>query len=252
MINTYYWKGKKNFGDLLTPLLLNHFCHLPSQWSTPEEASLLMVGSILEKLPKDWRGVIAGAGLLHESSKPFISAKSKILAVRGPLTCSRIWSSDTGCAYKKYSGVQADPGLLADELVGEQERIYNLGLIPHWTDTTLEENPIFKKFNPKIIRVGDDPLEVIRQIGQCKKIVSSSLHGIILADAFGIPRRIEIPPMALSNPKREGGVFKWQDYSASLGMKLQIGVTQEPDRNLIQEKQNELFDVMEEVRGIFS
>lgn len=246
----YYWQGKKNFGDLLGPLLVSHFCHLPVDRSEAADSELVVVGSILEHLPKDWSGIIAGAGLLHEASRPFI--RGRVLAVRGPLTSSRIWTSDTRCAYKKYDGVLADPGLLADELVPEQEKLYNLGLVPHWSDKTLETNPLFLKYNPKIIRVSDDPLEVIAQIGQCKKIVASSLHGIILADAFGIPRRIEIPPLSLSNPKQEGGLFKWQDYSASLNMELQIGVTQDADRNIIIEKQHELFDVFEEVRKIFS
>jgi len=243
-MKVYYWKGKKNFGDLLSSLLISKFTHLDSKWSEPGESELVMVGSILEHLPYNYEGIIAGCGVLHEKSE-LAFPYAKILAVRGPLTAKKI-------KYRKSIRVFGDPGLLADELVGDQDKIYDLGLVPHWTDKTLEQNPIFKKFNPRIIRVEDDPLEVIKQIGQCKKIVSSSLHGIILADAFGIPRRIEIPPRSLSHPHQEGGLFKWLDYSASIDMKLEIGVTQEPDRNIIIEKQNELFNVFEEIKSIFS
>ena len=240
-MNIYYWKGKKNFGDLLTSLLINKFSHLTSQWSSPEEAELVVVGSILEHLPPDWKGFIAGCGKLHERTEVKLP-HAKILALRGPLTAKGI----------KGSYILADPGLLADELVKDQDKQYDLGIIPHWTDNNLEIDPRFKKFNPRIIRVSDDPLKVIAEIGRCKKIVSSSLHGIILADAFGIPRRIEIPPRALSHPHQEGGLFKWKDYSESIGMKLEIGLTQEADRNIIIEKQNELFDVFEEIKSIFS
>ena len=145
-----------------------------------------------------------------------------------------------------------DPGLLADELVPLQEKEHDLGVIPHWTDRSLASDPRFLKYHPKLIDVRNDPIKVITDIGKCKKIVSSSLHGIILADAFGIPRRIEISPRALSHAHQEGGLFKWQDYSASLGMKLQIGVTQEPDRNVVLERQYEIFDVFEEVERIFT
>lgn len=247
-MKTYYWTGRKNFGDLLTPLLIKRFCRLDSQWSLPKDAELVCIGSILEHLPLEYNGYIGGCGFLHEKSWANFEA-SKVLAVRGPLTYKYIlWKGGK----RPANIVLADPGLLADELVGDQDKIYDLGLVPHWTDRELEKNKIFLKYNPKIIRVGEDPLEVIKQIGQCKKIVSSSLHGIILADAFGIPRRIEISPKVIERPTQEGGLFKWHDYSESIGMKLEIGVTQEPDRNKIIEKQNELFDVFEEIKSIFS
>lgn len=231
---------KPNFGDALTSLILARFTRLQSEWAEPEEAQLVMVGSVLEKLPREWAGVIAGAGKLHEKTK-LEFPNATILALRGPLTAKGL----------KGDFVLADPGLIADELVPLEDKQYNLGLVPHWTDKTLENNPIFKKFNPKIIRVNEDPKEVIREIGRCKKIVSSSLHGIILADAFNIPRRIEISPRMLTHAHQEGGLFKWQDYSASLGMKLEIGVTQEVDRNIVAEKQFELFDVFDEIRRTF-
>lgn len=243
-MKVFYWKGKKNFGDLLTPLLINKFTHLDTEYVEPKNAKLISVGSIIDLLPYDWNGVIAGAGILHEHNE--FHTESIILAVRGPLTFERIVHNN------RKNVVLADPGLIADELVGPQEKLYNLGIIPHWTDKELEFNTEFLKYNPKIIRVGDDPLEVIRQIGQCRKIVSSSLHGIILADAFGIPRRIEIPPRALTHPHQEGGIFKWKDYSASIEMKLEIGVTQTASINIITEKQHELFDVFQEIKSIFS
>lgn len=238
-MKTYYWTGKKNFGDLLTPLLLKKFGKLESELVPPEQSELVMVGSILEHLPKDYEGYIFGSGKLHE--KKLDLPRAKVISLRGPLTA------------KDFKGnfTLGDPALLADELVPIQEKKYNLGIVPHWTDTSLEFRKEFLPFKPKIIRVSQDPLEVIAQIGQCKKIVSSSLHGIILADAFGIPRRIEISPSVLEFTFREGGLFKWMDYSLSLNMELKIGVTQEVDKNLIIDKQHELFDLFEELKGLF-
>ena len=241
MVKIYYWKARRNFGDLLTSLLLKRFTRLDSEWAEAKEAELVVVGSLLEHLPQNWAGVIAGAGKLHEKTEIYFP-NARILALRGPLTAKGL----------KGSFVLADPALLADELVSLEDKQYNLGIIPHWTDHTLEFDPRFTKYDPKIIRVSDDPLEVIRQIGRCKKIVSSALHGIILADAFGIPRRIEISPKALSHPHQEGGLFKWLDYSASMGMELEIGLTQEVDRNKVMDKQHELFDVFEKVKKIFT
>lgn len=239
-MNTYYWRKKKNFGDLLATLLIKKFTRLDTLWSEPEDAHLVMVGSVLEHFPEHWAGVIAGAGKLHEKTK-LRFPNAKVLAVRGYLTARGL----------KGNFAIGDPGLLADELVRDEDKEFDLGIVPHWTDTKLEKNPIFLKFKPKIIRVSDDPLKVISEIGRCKKIVASSLHGIILADAFGIPRRIEIAPRMLSHPHQEGGLFKWKDYSSSLNMKLNIGLTETPNRNTVIEKQHELFDVFEELKSLF-
>ena len=237
----YYWNVKKNFGDLLTPLLLKRFSNLDSVWADPCHAQVVGTGSILEHLPYNFRGIVAGCGKLHEDSV-IILPNAKVLAVRGYLTAKTI----------KGRYVIADPGLLADELVGDVNKEHDLGIIPHWRDDKLEHNPLFKKYNPKIIRVGGDPLQVIKDIKSCRKIVSSALHGVILADACGVPRRIEIPPKALSHPKQEGGLFKWKDYLSSINMKLEIGLTQSVSRNLIIERQHELFDVFREIKVLLS
>lgn len=240
MVKTYYWNARQNFGDLLTPLLLKRFTGLDSELTTPENAQLIMAGSAIDKLPEDWSGVLAGTGKLHETPQKLPNAK--ILALRG---------FHTARAIGRKAEVYADAGLLANELVPIEDKIYDLGIVPHWTDKKLEHNPTFLKYDPLIIRANNDPLRVIQQIGQCKKIVSSSLHGIILADAFQIPRRIEIAPWFIERPKQEGGMFKWVDYSSSLGVKLEIGITQEMDRHMILEKQYELYDVFKDVKEIF-
>jgi len=240
LVKTYYWRAKSNFGDLLGPLLLKRFAGLSVEWTVPEFSQIVTVGSVLEKLPEDYTGIIAGSGKLHEKTQ-LNFPNAKILAVRGPLTAKGL----TG------DFVLGDAALLADELVKREDKQYDLGVIPHWTDTKLEHDTRFTRYDPHIIRVDDDPLEVIREIGRCKKIVSSSLHGIIIADAFGIPRRIEIAPRMLSHPHQEGGLFKWKDYSASIGMRLEVGKTQEARRFDITERQHELYDVFKEIKRIF-
>ena len=236
----YYWNEVKNFGDLLSSLLLKRFSNLDSVWSEPKDAQLVVVGSVLDKLPENWAGIIAGAGKLHEKTV-LKFPQAKVLAVRGPLTAKSF----------KGSFALGDPGLLADELVKVKDKEYDLGVIPHWTDKVLEKHHIYRHMDHKIIRVSDHPLKVIEEIGKCKRIVSSSLHGIIIADAFGIPRKIEMAPRMLSHPDQEGGLFKWQDYSASLNIPLKVGLMQQIDRNIIIQRQHELFDVFEALKSHF-
>ena len=196
----------------------------------------MLLGSIMEQLPPNWAGIVAGIGKLHEKTQPHLH-NAIVLALRGPLSAKGV----------KGDFAIGDPALLADELVGAVDKEYELGVVPHWTDKALEHNPIFLRYKPKIIRVSDDPLKVIREIGQCKKIVSSSLHGIIVADAFNIPRRTEIAPRMLTHSHQEGGIFKWRDYAASVGVPFKIGLTQEADRNKVMERQHELYDALQEV-----
>lgn len=239
-VKAYFWKDKPNFGDRLATMLLRRFANLESVWAKPEEAELVVIGSILGHLPKNWTGVVAGVGKLHESTVIDLP-HATFLAVRGPLTAKGL----------KRDVVMADPGLLADELVGYRDKEYDLGIVPHWTDKTLALDPRFTKFNPRIIDVSQDPMEVLREISRCKKIVTSSLHGAIVADAFIIPRRIELAPRMITHAHQEGGDFKWRDYHASVGMKFQPGVLMTADPHKISDLQHQLFEVFEDVENYF-
>lgn len=234
----YWWVGQPNFGDLLTPLLLQHFSDLRIGWAAVKEADLVCVGSILDQLPPRWDGVVIGSGKLREDSHVDLSC-AKVMALRGPLTAKSVKGVRGGFAI-------GDPGLLADELVTVTKE-YDLGVVPHWSDKRLEHRPEFLRYNPLIIRPSDNPLDVLRQIGSCRKIVSSSLHGIIVADAFGIPRRTE---MAERFP-REGGDFKFRDYSASVGVPFKVGKLQEAPRSKVADRQYELYDALVEVSRLF-
>lgn len=227
----YWWIGRPNFGDLLTPLLMAHFCETEVVWALRESADMIMVGSLLDQMPSDWAGLVAGAGQLHAKFLVDLP-RATFLGVRGPLTAFSLGSRGKDLCI-------GDPGLLANELV-QPTKEHVLGIVPHWSDIELEFRPEFKSFDPLIIRPSGDPIEVLRQIGSCRKIVSSSLHGIIVADAFGIPRRTEMAKIFV----REGGDYKFRDHAAAVGVPFKVGVTQQAPRYLIQDRQHELYDML--------
>lgn len=233
----YWWRGVRNFGDALAPLLLEHFAGIKSEWSAVADASIISIGSILEHLPPKWGGFILGSGRLKEFSHVDLS-RATVLAIRGPLSARGMYGNFA----------IGDPGLLANELVGPQDKKWDLGIVPHWKDKELVARFTKLVRPPSTIKVIDprqDPLTILRQIGACRRIVTSSLHGMIVADAFNIPRRVEISP-ALNN---EGGNFKFRDYSASINTPLVTGKMTSPSVRLIEDVKFAIFDAYESLAG---
>lgn len=225
----------------MAPLLVKRFAGLDTYWAPPKDAAIVCTGSILEHLPYDWDGYVVGSGKLHAESQPACLGRSNVhvLALRGPLTAHGMPGDYALC----------DPGILADELVSVTTKRHNLGILPHWSDTRLATDPRFKEFDPLIIDPRGDPLEVILQIGECRRLVTSSLHGLVVADAFAMPRRFENTPRL----DREGSLFKHLDHSAAISTPLKVGVMQEASRYAVDDCKSELYDAFrilgERVRG---
>ncbi len=237
VVSAFYWNLVKNWGDSLSPLLLHRFAHIETTWVPADLAQIVCVGSILGNLVKPtYTGVVLGSGKLFEEG--IVPTHAHILALRGPLTARGV----------PGTFALGDPGLLADELVTVEDKTHELGIVPHWSDHRLEHDPRFAKYKPVIIRADRDPLEVIRAIGACRKIVSSSLHGLILADAFNIPRRFE----ATAAWSREGGDFKVRDHNAALDLPFKIGVTQQANSGRVDDAKAGLWDACRAAGSLFA
>jgi hypothetical protein len=208
-----YWSkcghGHGNFGDKITPLLLKHL-EIPVEWSPPEHAELIGVGSILEKVPENFKGMIWTTGFMHASSRRLFS-QARVLGVRGKLTLERI-----DCA-RRGDVLLGDAGLLCDELSPAACPKYKLGIIPHFVDV---DDPFVKKLaarssDVRVIDICADTSEVMRGVAECEHIISSSLHGLILADSLGIPNRwlkLNRGPEIVT-----GDDFKYRDYYSVFG-----------------------------------
>lgn len=238
MVTEWHWTAKANFGDRLTGPILEYFCDLDVEY-TPfiRGADVVAVGSVLSLLPHDWAGTVIGSGKLHQNSV-FRAHDATVLAVRGP-------ESARGIPGDYALG---DLGLLAGHLIAPQSRRHAIGVVPHWSDTQMwpRERERLRQYDPVYIDVAAEPLSVVRQIASCRKIVTSSLHALIVADSFGIPRRFEYTPRF----DREGGVFKFLDYSASIGTPFEAGRLTQANRFRVERTQEDLIDVLEMYKTI--
>ncbi len=237
-VKAYWWRERPNFGDALTPYLLERFAGLKVRWDSISHSSVASVGSILEHIPPLWDGYILGSGKLQEFSRLHLHTNTaKVLALRGPLSARGV----------SGSFALGDPGLLAAELVGYQAKRWDLGVIPHWQDAELVprfQALIKRPYTVRVIDPGDEPLKVVREIGACRRVVTSSLHGMIVADAFGLPRRVELCP-ALA---QDGGDFKFRDYSASIQAPWVVGRMQTASRYRVEDVIFSLVDAYEELK----
>ncbi len=204
-VRTFWWNKEINFGDLLGPSLLREFGFTPIHAQT-YNAEVVTVGSVLHLLSENYTGYIVGSGIIEDNAFRFPHAK--ILAVRGELTRERIGAPK--------GTILGDPGLLSDRLIKKRShKRYTLGLIPHFFDMQDEcIQAVVKKYPQEVhlINVKRGPLEVIREIDQCEYILSSSLHGMVVADSLGIPNTW----MILSEKVRGAG-FKFFDYASAFG-----------------------------------
>ena len=108
--------------------------------------------------------------------------------------------------------VVGDAGILASELVPKTDKKYLLGIIPHDNERKELKYLELADSTPKsiIIDVRTNVYDCLTQISQCEHIISSSLHGLVIADGFGIPNR----HVVLTN-KLAGDGFKFRDYYSS-------------------------------------
>lgn len=208
-----YWSrcghGHGNFGDKITPLLLRH-AGIPVAWSPPEQADLIGAGSILEKVPARFRGTLWTAGFMHESSRAYLP-QAHVLGLRGKLSLARLEpASDTI--------ILGDAGLLVAELTGGVRKKHKLGVVPHFVDN---DDPMVRALadsssEVRVIDICAETFEVMHAVAECEYIVSSSLHGLVLADSFAIPNRWVELNRGLERVTGSG--FKFRDYYSVFGM----------------------------------
>lgn len=202
----YWWARKPNFGDWLNPYILGLYGVTPIR-STVAAARTFSIGSILQAVPEDFTGDLLGPGLISgEHARRFPRARFR--ALRGELT-KRLTNAPENV-------VLGDPGLLAGRLLRQRERKrYAIGIVPHYTDQSSPGLIELLRRHPREIHLIDVRwrcLSVVREIDRCETIVASSLHGLVVADALGIPNVWFLVPN-----DRMGGDFKYHDYYSGLG-----------------------------------
>jgi pyruvyltransferase len=201
----------------MAPILMNIF-DIDPILVEPSKAELIGVGSIIDaysrrfrnnpqeyKKWRPWRILhIWGSGFLSGSSEWRWPQRLRYNAVRGPLTAARL------CGDCKSGFPLGDPGILLPLFwpfpPGSTAKA---GIVPHcisYKDFCDKYATIIPK-NFQIINLLEDPKTIAHQIASSEFIISSSLHGLITADSYGVPSAWMASPVPL-----KGDSFKFYDY----------------------------------------
>ena len=228
----WWWTGKNNepnFGDALNPYLiekLGNNVKVKYVSSRPYKECIIFVLSAIKHGRKPeigrFRKILRNnhyalcIGSILNNSRPnhivwgsgFMNYNEtitggKIIAVRGYETQKRL--QELGF---RAPDIVGDPALLVPLVFTPQiSPIYEIGIIPHISDYNSMKNT----HNIPIIDLRTNNIEeTIQQICKCKRIFSTSLHGLIISHAYGIP--------ALWIKQGEIGTdgFKFKDYFSSV------------------------------------
>lgn len=201
---------RRNFGDELNVYMLEGLTGRPvsiyKSWFHHTKENYMVIGSLIDGFT-DGRSIIWGSGIISDR-EPMRCAPEKVCAVRGKITRDYLLRNGVECPE-----VYGDPALLTPCLYSpDVTKKYKLGIIPHIRDI---DNPVVKGFverNRRDVLLIDfahygDWHDVIDLICSCECIVSSSLHGLILSDAYHIPNLwIRI------SDRIKGGDCKFLDY----------------------------------------
>ncbi|QPM92346.1 glycosyltransferase family 2 protein [Pseudooceanicola algae] len=215
-----------NFGDELGPMVVRHLTNKEVAWAPAGQCDLASIGSILSQVSRAAQKskrktplLIWGSGLIEEDATPLHSSLS-VLAVRGKKTRSTL-----GLDPDMPLG---DPGIFASDLVPAAAKKYRWGIVPHYSQRNSSNIRALGRSDDCIIIDPTDSVEnVLKKISSCAAIMSSSLHGLIVADSYNIPC------LWLNIPSHKSHEFKFADYCSGLGRELFSEVSLEQAENAL-------------------
>jgi pyruvyltransferase len=194
-------RDDNNFGDQMAPFLFQAATgHVPFWVPGWYPGKILGLGSLIHRI-KDGDVVWGTGAIMDAPVKPH--EKARILAVRGPLT-RKLLGADVPETY-------GDPALLLPRYYDEpQEEVYDVGVVPHFLDKPFMQLPSDGSIS--LIDVQMPWRTVVDNIRKCSCIISSSLHGLVVAEAYGVPA-----VWVSAGDRLTGGAFKFHDYYLGTG-----------------------------------
>ncbi len=202
-----YWARcgprRGNWGDELSPLVVSTLTGMPVYYCGLENACMVACGRKAQEIPPLYGGFVWGTGCMYRD-RFTVAPHANVVALRGKLTAMRF-------SHVHRRVPLGDVGLVCSYLWPgtKKERVHRLGIVPHYVDY---DNAglgqyLRKNLDTVVIDPCGTPLAVIEKIRSCQYIISSGLHGLVVADSYGIPNA-----WTAWSDKVAGGDFKFHDH----------------------------------------
>lgn len=205
--------GKENYGDVLgsylyikiaqkKPIHYNKIRPLKLKKMLP---NIITIGSVMSQVKTN--STVWGSGII--SSEQNVK-QGTFYAVRGPLSRKRLLDLGYECPE-----VYGDPALLLPlYYTPKSDKKYKIGIIPHYVDFEYVQNLYSHIPDVLVIDLMTHDIESTTDlIYSCASIVSSSLHGLIVSNAYGIPS-----VWVKLSDKLAGDDVKFYDYFHSVNI----------------------------------
>lgn len=220
VVNLHYWhsgteigdSAKNNLGDDLSPIIVGYMLSQKGLTLNTEikgTKHLYAVGSVISMGYQS--ATIWGSGFLLDLTwirrifHHYPLRKLDVRAVRGPMDRELLIKLGHKCPE-----VYGDPGMLLPYLYSPQniEKKRDYIIIPHFS----KEREYRAKYGDDNIvsMITDNYQNVVDRILESRKVISSSLHGIIITEAYGTPA-------VFLHDRKGNRDFKYDDYYASTG-----------------------------------
>lgn len=237
-VDDHTWRGirHRNWGDDLNYYLLSILSGRPvviyqNFWLARKlkRKNYLCIGTLLDAVNYSNHATVVWGSGVSGQERDFVHPQH-ICSVRGRKTYEFLKTHGVACPERF-----GDPALILPRVYKPVQihKKYRLGIIPHVIDLHYSAIEEIRRTRPDILIIDLGHYikwtDVIDQICSCEAVASSSLHGLIVSDAYGVPNCW----ITLSG-KISGGLFKFYDYFSSIGRTetkpFQITVASDIDR----------------------
>ena len=198
-----YFVAVPNVGDLLNPYLIPKLTGREIVRAQSDVRNhIRAVGSVLGSASQ--RSFIWGSGSIDGKPPRKPVDPARVFALRGENTLA-LCRDRFGLTKPVPLG---DPAILMPQLYNpDVEKQHRIGLVPHFLDFDFVSGIAADMDGVTVLDVRQQPEPFVDELKKCEFVMSSSLHGLILADAYRVPNM-----WVKFTSELMGDQWKFEDY----------------------------------------